>query len=423
MRKFTLVLFLVTPILAFTQGNSNCSAYKDKLQIKDYAGSLQLLQQAINDKCPLTAGDYYNGGCLASLLKDEKLAFSYLHTAVEKGWENVAHMNRDTDLDNIRNNPEYQNILNAINDRFKQIGALMAGLKVADFANAIPYTVNGKWGWLNRATNTSFTKPVFDYAEFKTASGLFFVYQGNKYWYTNDMTVIPYEKKKGPDVYGTIAEPQPASTDGSTAGFKTRGRNVIAYNDKFTNVWLVEEINAPEKIGVATDQEEHKGIITQDGRVLKNFDFRFTEIDYFLGQSQKTYFITKAVNSDKYVIYDREGKQAYSKAIDDFSFFLNSQPSPIRDNVTASVTFRGYYDGCFKVYKNNKVNVLDQLTLKPIFKKDYDAVTMLNGPTTNADRTTNIIGQGISEPFFLVTDGAAQFYIDRNGKEYRGNGR
>jgi tetratricopeptide (TPR) repeat protein len=63
-------------------------------------------QDSILSKYP-TSGNYYDAVCLYSLINRPSDAITYLRTAFEKGYCNFIHMEHDTDLDNIRNTPEY----------------------------------------------------------------------------------------------------------------------------------------------------------------------------------------------------------------------------------------------------------------------------------------------------------------------------
>jgi tetratricopeptide (TPR) repeat protein len=54
---------------------------------------------------------YYNLACAYSLNGDKKEALDALEEAIEKGWSDFAHMERDTDLDNIRDESRYKSLL------------------------------------------------------------------------------------------------------------------------------------------------------------------------------------------------------------------------------------------------------------------------------------------------------------------------
>jgi clan AA aspartic protease (TIGR02281 family) len=63
-------------------------------------------QDSILSKYP-TTGNYYDAACLYSLMNRPSDAITYLRTALEKGYRDFIHIEYDTDLDNIRNMPEF----------------------------------------------------------------------------------------------------------------------------------------------------------------------------------------------------------------------------------------------------------------------------------------------------------------------------
>ena len=54
---------------------------------------------------------YYNTACLASLDKKTKEALENLEISFQKGYKDYDHLQKDTDLDNIRNTDEYKQLL------------------------------------------------------------------------------------------------------------------------------------------------------------------------------------------------------------------------------------------------------------------------------------------------------------------------
>mmetsp|Transcript_8075 Transcript_8075/g.8944 ORF Transcript_8075/g.8944 Transcript_8075/m.8944 type:complete len:397 (-) Transcript_8075:190-1380(-) len=56
----------------------------------------------------------YNLACAESLLGNKDIACAYLRKSVDLGYRNVAHMKRDTDLDNIRNEVLYTQIISEL---------------------------------------------------------------------------------------------------------------------------------------------------------------------------------------------------------------------------------------------------------------------------------------------------------------------
>ena len=60
---------------------------------------------------PDFADAYYNMACIYSLTKKVPLAIRYLNIAVLNGYVEHAAMEQDPDLDNLRKDPGYQEIL------------------------------------------------------------------------------------------------------------------------------------------------------------------------------------------------------------------------------------------------------------------------------------------------------------------------
>ena len=54
---------------------------------------------------------YYNIACLASLDKKTKEALENLEISFQNGYKGYDHVQKDTDLDNIRNTEEFKQLL------------------------------------------------------------------------------------------------------------------------------------------------------------------------------------------------------------------------------------------------------------------------------------------------------------------------
>ena len=54
---------------------------------------------------------FYEATCLYSLMNKQKLALEYLDKTLKYGYRNFAHIDRDTDLDNIRNTTEFKELI------------------------------------------------------------------------------------------------------------------------------------------------------------------------------------------------------------------------------------------------------------------------------------------------------------------------
>ena len=78
-----------------------------QLAIKDYEKAIELN--------PERARSYYNLACCYSLQGDKDKAIEYLRQAIEKGYNNFERMKKDTDLDNIRNDPRFIKLIQSDN--------------------------------------------------------------------------------------------------------------------------------------------------------------------------------------------------------------------------------------------------------------------------------------------------------------------
>jgi len=60
------------------------------------------------------ADNFYHGACIHSLLKQKEKALEYLNIAINKGWRNYEQTKTDTDLDFIRDDPLFTDLLKRI---------------------------------------------------------------------------------------------------------------------------------------------------------------------------------------------------------------------------------------------------------------------------------------------------------------------
>jgi hypothetical protein len=116
----TLVLFLSLSISALAQQKTADSAETARLaayrsgvadalaayQSGDYARSAELYADAFTHVRKQTPVDLYNAACSAALAGRVTRAYGFLHLAIERGWEDEAHMDADADLAALRAYPE-----------------------------------------------------------------------------------------------------------------------------------------------------------------------------------------------------------------------------------------------------------------------------------------------------------------------------
>ncbi|GAB3826327.1 DUF6624 domain-containing protein [Hymenobacter jeollabukensis] len=96
------------------------SAYLDKR----YAEAGKLFDQALKDKkAHPGAGDYYNAACAWALAGNKDQAFRYLDLATAAGWENVAHLKQDSDLNALHADKRWQPMLTKLETAVARIQA------------------------------------------------------------------------------------------------------------------------------------------------------------------------------------------------------------------------------------------------------------------------------------------------------------
>jgi clan AA aspartic protease (TIGR02281 family) len=129
-KDFQTILILENHI----QKNGNCRQYA--LFHLERIDEAITYQDSILSKHP-TSGNYYDAVCLYSLMNRPIDAIRYLRIAFEKGYRDFIHMERDTDLDNIRNIPEFIELLkewkNKIENISKETGQITQQVEIKKY--------------------------------------------------------------------------------------------------------------------------------------------------------------------------------------------------------------------------------------------------------------------------------------------------
>jgi tetratricopeptide (TPR) repeat protein len=90
-----------------------------KLQAKEYDDAeklyLRILKAIPNDNLAL-----YNLACLYSLTNKKEKALEYLEKSIKAGFTNAGHIQQDSDLDNIRNEEKYKELIKKLIERDKR---------------------------------------------------------------------------------------------------------------------------------------------------------------------------------------------------------------------------------------------------------------------------------------------------------------
>ncbi|MCX8156237.1 MAG: hypothetical protein N3J91_07310 [Verrucomicrobiae bacterium] len=99
------------------------------LQKEDFERAEKLCRQLTND-LPFYSHGFYNLGCLRARAGQTNEAFALLEAAVERGFNDAAHIERDPDWENIRRAPRFQTVL----DRARRTRPLLAWYRPAPAA-------------------------------------------------------------------------------------------------------------------------------------------------------------------------------------------------------------------------------------------------------------------------------------------------
>ena len=79
-------------------------------EAKNYKLSTEYFGKAFQSK-PDFKKNYYNAACAASLANDKKKSLIWFKTSINNGFNNLNHINSDTDLDNIRKEKKFVKIV------------------------------------------------------------------------------------------------------------------------------------------------------------------------------------------------------------------------------------------------------------------------------------------------------------------------
>ena len=75
---------------------------------------------------------FYNAACSAALAGKTRLAFEWLNTAITKGWRDIDHLKRDTDLTTLHNDPRWKQVIQNAEQQVQEILATLTHLKLRE---------------------------------------------------------------------------------------------------------------------------------------------------------------------------------------------------------------------------------------------------------------------------------------------------
>lgn len=91
-------------------------------QAKNYKIATEYFAKAIKIN-PESKNNYYNASCAASLANNKQKSLKWLEIAIDYGFDNLDHINLDSDLDNIRNEKKFKQIISDLRTKTELIEA------------------------------------------------------------------------------------------------------------------------------------------------------------------------------------------------------------------------------------------------------------------------------------------------------------
>ena len=89
------------------------------------------------------SGVYYDAACLYALMGDVDSSIAYLGTSLDKGYKGLHHIQTDNDLDNIRNDSRYKELISRYSNVKESRMADSAKVSYVEKISEIPFTRSG----------------------------------------------------------------------------------------------------------------------------------------------------------------------------------------------------------------------------------------------------------------------------------------
>lgn len=123
MKKITFLALFTTIFTCYGQNYDDLIKKADSCyNAKNYKLATNFFDKAIKEK-PESKKNFYNAACAASLANDKKKSTRWLEIAINNGFDNLHHINTDTDLDNVRNEKKFKNIISELKKKIEIIEA------------------------------------------------------------------------------------------------------------------------------------------------------------------------------------------------------------------------------------------------------------------------------------------------------------
>ncbi len=123
MKKLAFCILFTTIFTCYGQEYESFIKKADSCyNVKNYKLSTAFFAKAIQVK-PESKKNFYNAACAASLANDKKNSLKWLAIAINNGFDNLHHINTDSDLDNIRNTKKFKQIISELEKKTELIEA------------------------------------------------------------------------------------------------------------------------------------------------------------------------------------------------------------------------------------------------------------------------------------------------------------
>ena len=99
--------------------------------------------QKVIESDPDDAGVYYDAACLYSLMGEIDASISYLETSLLKGYRNIHHIMTDDDLDNIRGEKRYQELIKVSSGEINGVDNIDNDFECLERVTEVPFTRSG----------------------------------------------------------------------------------------------------------------------------------------------------------------------------------------------------------------------------------------------------------------------------------------
>jgi hypothetical protein len=123
MKKITFLALFATILTSYGQNYDDLIKKADSsYQAKNYKTSTDYFAKAIKVK-PESKNNFYDAACAASLANDKKNSLKWLETTINNGYDDLNHINTDSDLDNVRNDKKFKKIIANLKKKIEMVEA------------------------------------------------------------------------------------------------------------------------------------------------------------------------------------------------------------------------------------------------------------------------------------------------------------